>query len=898
MVFDKDFFLRHQRILLFFLNAPILKWATRRLFYIHGDRSDVGTKKITRMFPDAIEWSNRDGTHSMEFRTHDKFAKRLYYGLYWFWHCLHLWDFFVNSLRIPQYNLGFDSLTMYPQAGEGGSNVTCDSLIERNHASSESFSDLRNGAGIYAYDTASTGYVLLRSSTTSNQFNRLSRIGMTFNTPLLPDTLSVISATLYLYGDLTQQLNSLGNIDINITAFTPAANNDFVASDYSNFSDVSFANIAYGAWANGYNPFSLNGNGLNHISPTQITGFGARSTWDIENSFGGSWASGVTSYLTAYLSDRSGTANDPKLIVTYSTIPTVTTALASNITATSATVGGDVTDDGDKTVTERGVVYALTSNPTTANNKVSVGGTIGPFSTTIQNLLGDTTYYVRAYAINAEGTAYGSDINFKTLLPQKVVPRLTTSPVIQNIRRTQATLIGEILSDGDSSITERGFVFGTSRGATITDDKKIEGGTSVAIFTDTIENLSPSTRYYARSYAINSTGVGYGNEITFITATKHVKKHFYYKIYRRGVFVTTWSSEVISEPNFILGINDSPGQMIINLSRKFDEFSEDVDVRLNNKVECWIVDDDSHDSQLLYCGYISGYKPIIDKVNEYIEVTIFSYAALMAKTVLRTSINETTLAYQNLDPSYILRDLLDKYQAIGGKITYTNDSIADTGYFVSYTFNTNTIKECIDKVLELCPEGWYYYIDADNILYLQPKPGSANHLFFLGKHVKVLQKRTSIENIVNRVLFTGNGIYKIYQDQSSINAYGLYEDKIIDRRVTLDATAEIMSNRILLNLKNPETYMQIYVMDNNGPDDTKGYDIETIKPGDCIQIGKTKSSQDVPVILQILSVNYRPDNITLEASSRLPVVAKRIEDIRRNLELNQTADNPSVPTIG
>ncbi len=98
-----------------------------------------------------------------------------------------------------------------------------------------------------------------------------------------------------------------------------------------------------------------------------------------------------------------------------STTPTVTTTAASSITSSSAVSGGNVTADGGATVTERGICYATTANPTTANSKVVTGSGTGTYTSTMTGLAASTLYYVRAYAINANGTAYGSQVSFTTL---------------------------------------------------------------------------------------------------------------------------------------------------------------------------------------------------------------------------------------------------------------------------------------------------------------------------------------------------------------------------------------------------------------------------------------------------------------------------------------------------
>ncbi len=97
------------------------------------------------------------------------------------------------------------------------------------------------------------------------------------------------------------------------------------------------------------------------------------------------------------------------------TVATVTTATPTSLTNTGATLGGNVTADGGSSVSERGVVYVPgTGTPTTGNTKVVIGSGTGSFSQAVTGLSVGTQYTVRAYAINAQGTSYGSSQSFTT----------------------------------------------------------------------------------------------------------------------------------------------------------------------------------------------------------------------------------------------------------------------------------------------------------------------------------------------------------------------------------------------------------------------------------------------------------------------------------------------------
>ena len=99
--------------------------------------------------------------------------------------------------------------------------------------------------------------------------------------------------------------------------------------------------------------------------------------------------------------------------------PSLSTSSVTEITETSVTVGGNITNDGGALITERGLVWGLNANPTTGDNKQTVGTGTGSFTTSIDGLESNTTYFVRAYA-NSEGAAYGSQQQFSTLEPAPV----------------------------------------------------------------------------------------------------------------------------------------------------------------------------------------------------------------------------------------------------------------------------------------------------------------------------------------------------------------------------------------------------------------------------------------------------------------------------------------------
>lgn len=128
-------------------------------------------------------------------------------------------------------------------------------------------------------------------------------------------------------------------------------------------------------------------------------------------------SAGTTYHIRAYATNEAGTAYGPeKTFSTLSTleIPTVTTSAVQNILVTTAESGGNVTDWGGDSVTDKGVCWNTTGNPTIADFKTMDGSDIGSFNSFLNELLENTTYYVRAYATNTVGTGYGIEGTFTT----------------------------------------------------------------------------------------------------------------------------------------------------------------------------------------------------------------------------------------------------------------------------------------------------------------------------------------------------------------------------------------------------------------------------------------------------------------------------------------------------
>lgn len=214
-----------------------------------------------------------------------------------------------------------------------------------------------------------------------------------------------------------------------------------------------------------------------------------------------------TYYHEAYAINEAGEARGAEVTFSITSTPSVNT-LAATTTGDSATLNGEITDDGGSSITERGFYYGTTSG--SLGTRVVEGGTAaGTFSEIITSLA-DGTYYFEAFAANSNGEVTGSELSFTVI----TIPTIYTSAA-SSVTSSGATLNGSITDDGGSSITERGFYFGTASGNLT--NKIVEGGTATGSFSEVVDNLTPNT-YYFEAYATNANGEATGGEFSFTTS--------------------------------------------------------------------------------------------------------------------------------------------------------------------------------------------------------------------------------------------------------------------------------------------------------------------------------------------------------------------------------------------
>ena len=276
-----------------------------------------------------------------------------------------------------------------------------------------------------------------------------------------------------------------------------------------------------------------------------------------------------TYYVRAYATNMLGTVYSSNQIsfIANATLPTVSTQQVTQIDIASgtATFNGTIVTEGDPVYSERGFVYGTVPNPTIDGNKKIVSGRgTGAYSANITELSEGYTYYVRAYATNEQGTAYGVDVSFSFVA---TMPTVVTSPV-SNIKIGNGTVTfnGKVETLGDLGYTERGFVYNTTHNPTIDDTKLVASGSGLGAYSLNASGIQEGAIYYVRAYLQNSKGVVYGEEVAFdfnaimpTLSTKEVtNKNIANGMATFNGIIETVGDPMYTERGFVYGIMHNP----------------------------------------------------------------------------------------------------------------------------------------------------------------------------------------------------------------------------------------------------------------------------------------------------------------------------------------------------
>ena len=306
-LFSNDWFKIWQWLLLFAVNSPIkgLREEVRYRLGISLDRNILVNQLLEKSF--RIRTGENEFTET--FYGRNVFARSVHRELLWLWNLIHKWDMNFANHFAPTLNLGFDTLTAYPDAHP--ETTTFDAFYEnggspystvRDSSASSETNDYIPSIGVANYLSAPDYYVR--------------RMIFLFNTQSLTANAVISNASVLLFGIYKEQANS-GHSNVHIVSSNPTSTTEATDTDYSSLGSTSFSSIVYSSInANGFNDFVMDANGINNISKTGISKFGGRSNGDLNNSQPTS-----VNLLQFYSAENEdGTSRSPKLVITY-TLP-------------------------------------------------------------------------------------------------------------------------------------------------------------------------------------------------------------------------------------------------------------------------------------------------------------------------------------------------------------------------------------------------------------------------------------------------------------------------------------------------------------------------------------------------------------------------------------------------
>lgn len=326
-------------------------------------------------------------------------------------------------------------------------------------------------------------------------------------------------------------------------------------------------------------------------------------------------------------------------------------------------------------------------------------------------------------------------------------------------------------------------------------------------------------------------------------------------------------------------------------------YDDDMDEILDDNDEAILTELGAPNGRRIFTGFISEINSRYGNTESTV-VQLTSYGFDLDQYAITTAYdnNTTTVAFNSFDPSEIARVAVDRFNQTANleQVSYTKrtaDSIDSTGTQVSYTFRNNTYKEVLDKVLELMPSDWYYRVGlGDNTVYFRERSNTPQHIFYLGKHIKSLDLKGSIIDVTNHVLFTGGGDPALYIEEKQAPAArtrrGL--EVLSDSRVTLDTSARIIAQGKIDAGNKMQNRSTIEIL-------AKQYNIEEIQVGHVIGFRNFGNEID-SLELIVAGLSYSPDVVQLALERKPPTVNKRLQDVQRNLTVQENSFLPATPS--
>lgn len=361
-----------------------------------------------------------------------------------------------------------------------------------------------------------------------------------------------------------------------------------------------------------------------------------------------------------------------------------------------------------------------------------------------------------------------------------------------------------------------------------------------------------------------------------------------------GTQIGLWPN--IKLRGFTKQINAGPSECVILIDEMFEYTGGDL--QLGNEVEVRIADADSTNqtagssavglsqsgTRTVFRGYISLIENIVEGQKEEILVHLLGYYTFLGTDYLKSAAATTLYSHGSnglttasgsqsaADIGLMARTVIDRFRAeVSTKVFYQTAQVPNTSTTATYRFEQATYKDALEKLRSLAPAGTFYYIDETGRFTFGQKASSPTHTFVFGRHFSSVYVERSLEKVRNVLLLwngepvSGNEIYKGYTNTPSITKYGRRAAALVDYGIDNSNGADLIGAKFIADFKDPEVRVICTIIDNN-VGDGKGYDIETIQPGDtCRFVGFSTGLTDVFYDnMLITAVYYTLEQVEIE----------------------------------
>jgi hypothetical protein len=328
-------------------------------------------------------------------------------------------------------------------------------------------------------------------------------------------------------------------------------------------------------------------------------------------------------------------------------------------------------------------------------------------------------------------------------------------------------------------------------------------------------------------------------------------------------------------PVFTDRINGGMGECVIDYIAPFDDFGEGTDIDHQFILDVWCFDEDNPLGRRIYRGAVQEFTPYIKGAQQGVLISALglgsnlSYDAYMASSRTVYTVTHTTV-----DPETIFKAIIDEWRAFANNalIDYEVGSTQTVGTNVTKEFEDTTWFDACEETRELCPEGWWWHIDADGIASLLPKPTTPTHSFIIGKHIEDGQFPKSVKSTKNHIRVTRNGgTVTEYEDATSIADYESRLEIVNDTSLGDANAADQAGNNKLGQNKDPKNKNTLII--------NSEYDIESIKVGQTCKILNVNDAATFVTNSQIVGLSYEGTRVTLELEESAADMGLALEKI-------------------